>query len=89
MIYNLLKFDDYNVNMEDAIKDVINLFIRLYAEKNEISSELTDNQKQALVRNKLEYYFNEILEANIFRFAKVSNKEDDSIYKLIKGGIDV
>ena len=88
-IYNLLKFDDYNVNMEDAIKDVINLFIRLYAEKNEISSELTDNQKQALVRNKLEYYFNEILEANIFRFAKVSNKEDDSIYKLIKGGIDV
>lgn len=88
-LYNLLKFDDYSVNMDFAIKDIISLFRRLYAEKNEISIELTDNQKQAIVRNKLEYHFNEILEANVFRFAKVSNKEDDAIYKLIREGIDV
>ncbi len=88
-LYNLLKFDDYSVNLDDSIKDIIDLFKRLYAEKNELSVELTDTQKQAIVRNKLEYHFNEILEANVFRFAKVSNKEDDSIYKLIKGGIDV
>ena len=88
-LYDILKFDDYTVDMEDAIKDIIELFKRLYVEKNEISIELTDNQKQAIVRNKLEYHFNEILEANTFRFAKVSNKEDDAIYKLIKEGIDV
>ena len=88
-LYNLLKFDDFTVNMDFAIKDIIDLFKRLYAEKNEISIELTDNQKQAIVRNKLEYHFNEILEANVFRFAKVSNKEDDTIYKLIREGIDV
>ncbi len=88
-LYNLLKFDDFTVNMDFAIRDIISLFKRLYAEKNEISIELTDNQKQAIVRNKLEYHFNEILEANVFRFAKVSNKEDDAIYKLIREGIDV
>lgn len=88
-LYNLLKFDDYTVNMDSAIKDIISLFKRLYVEKNEISIELTDNQKQALVKNKMEYHFNEILEANVFRFAKVSNKEDDAIYKLIREGIDV
>lgn len=88
-LYNLLKFDDFTINMDFAIKDIIDLFKRLYAEKNELSIELTDTQKQAIVRNKLEYHFNEILEANMFRFAKVSNKEDDTIYKLIKEGIDV
>lgn len=88
-LYDLLKFDDFSVNMDFAIKDIIDLFKRLYAEKNEISIELTDNQKQAIVRNKLEYHFNEILEANAFRFAKVSNKEDDAVYKLIREGIDV
>lgn len=88
-IYNLLKLDDYSVNMEDNIKDIIDLFKRLYVEKNEISLELTDNQKAAVIRNKLEYHFEELLEANLFRFAKVSNKEDDDIFKLIREGIDV
>lgn len=88
-LYDLLKFNDFSVNMDFAIKDIIDLFKRLYAEKNEISIELTDNQKQAIVRNKLEYHFNEILEANAFRFAKISNKEDDTVYKLIREGIDV
>lgn len=88
-LYDLLKFDDFSINMEFAIKDIIDLFKRLYVEKNEISIELTDNQKQAIVRNKLEYHFNEMLEANAFRFAKVSNKDDDAIFKLIREGIDV
>lgn len=88
-LYKILKFEDYSVNLDFAIKDTIELFKRLYAEKNELSIELNDDQKQAIVRNKLEYYFNDILSANTFRFAKVSNKEDDGIYKLIKEGFDV
>lgn len=88
-LYGYLQFDDYNVNLNDSIKEIIDLFKRLYSEKNEMSVELSENQKQAIIRNKLEYHFDEILEANTFRFAKVSNKEDDSIYKLIKDGIDI
>ena len=87
-IYDCLKFEDYNVNLDFAIKDLIDLFKRLYVDQNEISTTLAENQKAAIIENKLEYHFNEILEANVFRFAKISNKEDDKIYKLIKEGID-
>lgn len=88
-IYKCLQFDDYNANLEDATKDVINMFKRLYLDNNEISAELDENQKQAIIKNKLEYHFEQILEANSFRFAKISNREDDSIYKLIKESVNV
>jgi len=88
-IYECLKFEDINVNLDKAVKELIDLFKRLYVEKNELASNLTENQKSAIVQNKLEYYFNDILEANVFRFAKISNREDDLVYKLIKEGVDV
>lgn len=88
-IYDCLKFDDFTVNFDYAIKDVIDLFKRLFVEKNEIATNLTESQKVAIVQNKLEYHFNEILQSNVFRFAKISNKEDDAVYKLIKEGLDV
>lgn len=88
-IYECLKFDDVNVNLDYAVKDLVDLFKRLFVEKNEISSSLSENQKIAILQNKLEYHFDDMLEANVFRFAKISNKEDDMVYKLIKEGIDV
>jgi len=88
-IYECLKFDDFNVNLGYAVKDVVDLFKRLYLEQNEISTSLAENQKMAILQNKLEYHFNEILDANVFRFAKVSNREDDMVFKLIKEGVDV
>ena len=88
-IYECLKFDDYSVNLDFAIKDLIELFKRLFVDDNELNQNLTENQKSAIVQNKLEYHFNDILDANVFRFAKISNKEDDRVYKLIKEGVDV
>lgn len=88
-IYECLKFDDTNVNLDYAVKDLVDLFKRLFAEKNEMSINLTENQKIAILQNKLEYHFSEIMEANMFRFAKVSNREDDLVFKLIKEGVDV
>lgn len=88
-LYESLKFDKYEVNMDDNIKDIINLFKRLYVEKNDLASDLTEAQKMAIVRNKIEYHLNEILEANVFRFAKISNREDDRVYRLIREGLDV
>ena len=73
-IYDFLKFDDINVNLDYAIKDLVDLFKRLFAEKNEIASSLTENQKIAILQNKI---------------AKISNKEDDVIFKLIREGVDV
>lgn len=88
-IYKCLQFDDYNANLEDTAKDLIDMFKRLYVEKNEIAAELDEGQKLAIIKNKLEYHFEQILEANSFRFAKISNREDDSIYKLIKESVSV
>ncbi len=88
-LYECLKFDDFNVNLDYAVKDVLELFKRLYLDQNEISTSLAENQKIAILQNKLEYHFNEILDANVFRFAKISNREDDMVFKLIKEGVDV
>lgn len=88
-IYNYLKFDNYHVTIDHYIKEAVDLFKRLYVEKNEISGNLTEAQKITLIQNKLEYYLNEILDANIFRFAKISNREDDMIFKLIREEADV
>lgn len=88
-IYDCLKFDDFNVDLDFAVKDVVDLFKRLYIDTNDISTSLTENQKNAIIQNKLEYHFNETIQANLFRFAKISNKEDDKIFKLLREGIDV
>lgn len=87
-IYKCLRLDDYKIDMDEACLDMIDLLKRIYLEKSDIVSQLTDEQKHAIIKNKLEYHFKNILDANMFRFAKISNKEDDSIYKLIKEGVD-
>lgn len=88
-LYKYLELNDYKVNFDYAIADLISLTKRLYIDNNEISSTLTDGQKKSIIQNNLEYHFNEILQSNSFRFAKISNKEDDYVYKVIKEGIDV
>ena len=88
-LYKYLEFNDYKVNFDYTITDLVSLLKRLYVENNEISENLTETQKISIIQNNLEYHFNEILHSNSFRFAKISNREDDMIYKLIKEGIDV
>lgn len=88
-MYEALKFDNINVNLDYAIKDLIDLFKRMFVDENDIANNLTENQKTAIIQNKLEYHFREIMEANVFRFAKISNREDDVIYKLIRESADV
>ncbi len=88
-IYNVLKFNDYYINIDDSIKEIIEMFKRLYVEKNEISVKLSENQKMAIVKNKIEFLLDYILDSNSFRFAKISNKEDDLVYRLIKESSDV
>jgi transcriptional regulator with XRE-family HTH domain len=56
-IYDCLKFDDINVNLDYAVKDLVDLFKRLFVEKNELSTGLTENQKVAILQNKIEYHF--------------------------------
>lgn len=88
-LYNLLKFNDYMVDLDDNIKDIVELFKRLYVSQNELSAELSETQKMAIIKNRIDLTLGNILESNAFRFAKISNREDDSVYRYIKEGIDV
>ena len=83
-IYNSLCLDYADVNFNTPTSELILLFKRLYVEKSELSMNLSNEQKESIVENKLKYYFNEIAEANMFRFAKISNQEDDIVYRMLK-----
>ena len=86
-IYNCLSLGYTDVDFNTPVTELIDLFKRLYLEKNELSSNLSEEQKQSIVENKLKYYFSEIVEANMFRFAKISNHEDDEVYRILKESI--
>ena len=83
-IYNSLSLGFTNVDFDTPVSELIELFKRLYVLNNDLSSNLTPEQKESIIENKLKYYFNEIVDANMFRFAKISNYEDDVVYKILK-----
>ena len=88
-LYNSLSLDFADIDFDAQVNDLLPLFKRLYMEQNELSSSLNDEQKASIVENKLKYLFNEIIDANMFRIGKITNREDDTVYRLLKEGIDV
>ena len=45
---------------------------------------LEEYQKVKIIENCVENLMRELIDANVFRYAKVSNSEDDDFYRLIK-----
>ncbi|MBE7082201.1 MAG: helix-turn-helix transcriptional regulator [Clostridiales bacterium] len=88
-LYNSLSLDYAEVDMIDEAKELVSLFKRLYIDKNALLKELDEEQKLSLIENRLNYYFTEVTEANMFRIGKISNYEDDVVYRLLKEGINV
>lgn len=88
-IYSYLQLDAPTINFTTSVKEIIDLVKRLYIDKDDLAGALTDAQKEAIVDNNIKFRFNEILDANMFRFAKISNREDDFIYKMIKEGEEI
>ena len=77
-----------DVDLTDVVVEVVDLFKNLYITETQLSNSLSENQKINLIENKLKYYFDNIIEANEFRYGKISNREDDEFYQLIKEEID-
>lgn len=88
-LYNSLSLDCPDIDFDGQVSDLVPLFKRLYMEKNELASSLNDEQKASLIENRLKYLFSEIIDANMFRIGKITNREDDTVYRLLKEGIDV
>ena len=81
-IYNLLALDIAEVNVKNEINDLINLIKRLYLSPTK--SGLNEFQQKRIVEDSIQNIISDAVDSNMFRFAKVSNMEDDNYYRLIK-----
>lgn len=78
----LLSHPTYKAD-EDA-KSLIALFKKNYLAPNEGSESQTELEKQLMIKVNLERYIKESLKRNMFRYAKISNRDDEAWYKLLK-----
>ena len=83
-VYNLLSVDVPSINLHFESEKLIELFKSLYIENN----SLQEYQKRKIFENSLENAISSAIEANVFRYAKVSGREDDYYYNVIRKTVD-
>lgn len=83
-IFNLLALDVVDINVHNETETLLELFKNLYLHSNENALKLEEFQKRKIFEDALENVVADCVESNIFRFAKISAKEDDHYYNLIK-----
>jgi hypothetical protein len=83
-IFNLLALDVVDINVHKETQTLMELFKNLYLNTNENALKLEEYQKRKIFEDALENIVADCVESNIFRFAKISAKEDDHYYNLIK-----
>ncbi len=71
-------------NLEDETDEIIRSFKSLYTEEGSASEGLTEYQKSVIVRSTLERLIKKNLERNMFRYGKISERDDDYWYHSIK-----
>lgn len=84
-LYNLLTLDIVDINVHNETEKLLDLFKNLYLNTNESILKLEEFQKKKIFEDSLENIVADCVESNIFRFAKISAREDDHYYNLIKG----
>lgn len=81
-IYNLLTLGVGDINVKNETNALMDLLTNLYLENQDMG--LNDYQKRKIIEDSIKNIVENAVEANLFRFAKVSNMEDDQYYRLIK-----
>ena len=87
-IYNLLAIGAPDINLDVETEELIKLFKTLYSD-NDFANTLTEDNKKLLIKDSLSNMMSESLEANTFRFSKISSIDDDRYYRIIKRNKDV
>lgn len=82
-IYNLLALDDPDINLEVETNELIKLFKNLYSD-NEFANSLSEDNKKLLIKDSITNMMADSLEANAFRYSKISSIDDDKYYRVIK-----
>lgn len=83
-VYNLLTLDTPEINIDLNIEQLIKLFKSLYINSNESNIMLNDYQKKRILEESVKDTLHELLETNVFKYAKISDMEDDKYYRIIK-----
>ena len=73
---------------ENEAEELIKSFKALYIDDNETSTGISDYQKSIVIRSTLERYIRKSLESNMFRYGKISERDDDDWYQAIKNSSD-
>ena len=87
-IYNLLALKTADINVHNESEKLVELLKNLYLNTSENTLALEEFQKRKIFESSLESVIADVLESNIFRFAKVSAKDDDFYYNFIKDKIN-
>lgn len=82
----LLSFPSCKVTNE--ADELIRLFQTLYVTPGEYKEFISDSQKNITIKANLERYIRKSLERNIFRYGKISNRDDDDWYHALKASVE-
>ena len=83
-IYNMLSLGVSEVNVRNETEQLINLFKNLYYNHTDQSMNLEEYQKAKIIENSLQSIVEDVIDANVFRYAKVNSSEDDDYYRILK-----
>lgn len=81
----LLDLPKFSANYETS--ELIKLFSSLYLDVNRTNS-LTETQKNITMKANIERHIQKILIRNIFRYSKISDRDDDDWYHMLKDSIE-
>ncbi len=85
-IYNMLSLDLPDINIKNEVNDLVELIKTLYVSQTETG--LNEYQQKRIIEDSITNIISSQIDANMFRFAKVTNMEDDNYYRLLKEASD-
>ena len=83
-IHHRLLLDVPAFRLEDETEEIINTFKKLYLDDEGPGYRFSEHQKAVVVQSTLERMIRKCLERNLFRYAKISEEDDDDWYHGIK-----
>ena len=72
------------ITVEDEVEEMLRVLRMLYVNNDEVRLTFSPEQKKAVIRSTLERAVRKNLERNAFRYAKISEEDDDAWYHCIK-----
>lgn len=73
-----------SIKTNNYADELIKLVKNLYIDNNDNYEVFTETQKKITIKAELERYIRKSLETNMFRYGKISNRDDDDWYHALK-----